>query len=139
MAELIKRITEKSKEKPWFHTGTTADSLMQARKEYAEVISPRKAGSGLPCDSVWLTQDGREVRVADMGDRHLLNTIRFIERNRQAYAFKEAISCMRCSIQVGTMAKFALEQEINFLLYSDDAYPYVYYDMLEEAEQRSLQ
>lgn len=30
--------------------------------------------------SVWTTREGEQIRIADMGDGHLLNTIRYIER-----------------------------------------------------------
>ena len=29
---------------------------------------------------VWTTSDGRDVRICDMDDRHLINTIKYLER-----------------------------------------------------------
>ena len=31
--------------------------------------------------AIWTTKEGTKIPIAEMGDRHLLNTIRFIERN----------------------------------------------------------
>src|SRR3990167_1270862 len=31
--------------------------------------------------AIWTTKEGAKIPVSEMGDRHLLNTIRFIERN----------------------------------------------------------
>ena len=70
-------------------------------------------------DDVWVTKDGRKLRVSDMKDDHLTNTIRYIERSA------------------------ALEAEQRMIL--DDTfstyepqYPDIYEVMVEEAHKRGL-
>lgn len=31
---------------------------------------------------VWTTKEGRDVRICDMDDRHLINTIKYLERTK---------------------------------------------------------
>lgn len=37
--------------------------------------------------SVWTTRDGQEVRVCDMSDSHLLNTIRWLDMDEAVAMF----------------------------------------------------
>jgi predicted component of type VI protein secretion system len=67
-----------------------------------------------PQTAIWTCRDGRKVRVCDMSDRHLLNTIAMLERNA-AQELSEGISAaysVAASLQ-GEMASFYADQDIN--------------------------
>jgi hypothetical protein len=41
-------------------------------------------------DLTWKTKDGRDVKVMEMTDQHLVNTIAFLKRNIERYRDNEA-------------------------------------------------
>lgn len=43
-------------------------------------------------DMVWMTKEGREVKVSEMDDRHLLNCIRLLERRAGEIKLKLGLS-----------------------------------------------
>jgi hypothetical protein len=83
----------------------------------------------------WTTRDGTTVRITDMPDTHLMNTIRLIERGHA-----RAIGFYLLSPgPQGEMAKDAFDQEFDDL---DEGGPAAFnekYDPLtEEADKRGL-
>lgn len=56
--------------------------------------------------SVWTTEDGRTLKLTEMVDSHLLNTIRFIAWKRVALALKD------CSSK--TLAKYQKRLDRSF-------------------------
>lgn len=71
---------------------------------------------------VWTTQDGRKVKISKMSDRHLLNTIRYLEK-RQA---------MLKNIQADIV------DEESFIDLDVITYPDIYYNMKEVVKKRGL-
>lgn len=95
-----------------------------------------------PITTVWTCRDGRKVRVCDMTDAHLVNTIRLCDRTARAdrdqelrYAYA-AESMMRGdgALQAIDAEQRALEADPE----GRDLLPDVYYEMTEEAERRGL-
>ncbi len=84
---------------------------------------------------IWQTKDGRKVRICDMTNSHLLNTIKYLEKQTQ-YA-KAELSYP--SFQ-GDMAQMCAENEWYAFQEAgpDDVYP-IYDDMVQEALRRKLQ
>lgn len=95
-----------------------------------------------PTKTTWVTKEGQRIKIKDMTDSHILNTIRMLERNAkiyqevmipQAYA---VLSSMR-----GEGAQFCMEQEIRSL---EDADPTELIDcptydaLVEEAMKRNI-
>lgn len=59
---------------------------------------------------VWKTADGRELTLGQIGDRHLLNIIRMLERQHAAFLSQ---SYMALGFLQGEMATYCAEQDID--------------------------
>ena|SRR3989304_2242804 len=90
----------------------------------------------------WTTKDGRKIRICDMSDEHLLNTLKFLKRTgRERWrADLDAMYSMSASFSIDSMAYYACEQDIvsmerrgfspfNILLYKE---------LCNDAERREL-
>ena len=87
----------------------------------------------------WKTKSGQKIRVCDITDSHLLRAIEAIEhyRTNQAMGLLDAAELFGPDSE----ASWQLEQAgTNILEETEEAedYPDIYYDMVEEAEQRGL-
>ena len=80
----------------------------------------------------WTTKDGTKIRIKDMSDQHIVNTLRLIERMH-----KNAIEECPFPCFGGEMAQYYAEQEFDSFLSSDieDIFP-IYGDLYEEAQRR---
>jgi len=91
---------------------------------------------------VWVTRDGAKMRIRDMTNSHLLNSIRMLERNKER-AQEQAIELMYRSLGGlhGEHAIDAGEQALDFLengeVDTHDIFP-VYVELTDEAERRGL-
>jgi hypothetical protein len=66
-----------------------------------------------PKTAVWTCKDGRIVRICDMEDRHLLNTISMLERKATAILASEISAAYSClAMMHGEMAQFYCELDI---------------------------
>src|SRR4051794_20050501 len=72
-------------------------------------------------DSIWVTADGRVYRLRDMHERHLLNSIRFMQRNAE-----NVLRQVREQLPITREA--LLENNL----------PRIYNDMLAEARHRGI-
>lgn len=83
---------------------------------------------------MWTCKDGRKVRVKDMDDKHLENTIKFLRRQHQEIVFGTSYPSFN-----GEMAQYYAEQEFDRLCESrpEDFWP-IYEDMMQEADKRHL-
>lgn len=90
----------------------------------------------------WTTKDGRKIRICDMTDSHLLNTVAMLERYQKAaesYAISsghQALSTLR-----GEMAVDLVERELDYIeaygLEPCEVHP-LFADLLIEKERRNL-
>jgi hypothetical protein len=101
------------------------------------VITPRKKGSGRAHLKEWTTRDGRRVRVCHMTDTHLVNTIRYIRRTCSARFWRFIFSVEGSGIK-GEIAREMVEEGVDEMLRCGVDYPDIYFDMLEEADDRGL-
>ena len=69
---------------------------------------------------VWRTKDGIEVKIREMTDMHLLNTIRLLRRTRGPEKVMLAVSMDSHSFGDDTMAAFYTEQEARRLYEMDE-------------------
>lgn len=92
--------------------------------------------------TIWITKTGARVKIREMSDQHLANTINFLRRNAHAAQFAAIDSGYACLCSLnGEMAQYYCEQDINriesmstedFLEESIEQWPY----LLAEAERR---
>lgn len=91
---------------------------------------------------VWKTRDGSEIRIKDMGDRHLINSIRMLERNvdKARQTLIDSAESILTTMN-GEMAQYAIESGIRDLesgeVDIEEVFP-VYEELTEEAELRRL-
>ena len=68
------------------------------------------------CTKLWTMKDGNKIRICDMGDSHLANTIKMIERMAE-HKTQNAITLgyrVLCMMQ-GEMAQYHIEGELRHL------------------------
>lgn len=93
------------------------------------------------CTKNWTCKDGRKVRICDMTDSHLANTIAFLERvasQQRQQTINAAYSCA-ATLQ-GEMASYYAEQDIDRMEQSSDdewLHP-LYDDLVGERTRREI-
>lgn len=91
---------------------------------------------------VWTTAIGEKIRICDMSDTHLLNTIQFLERQAEVNhtAALNSAYAMECGLQ-GEMALYVIGMEIRHLE-EEGVDPYEQFPILHnleaEKERRGL-
>jgi len=101
----------------------------------------RKPGSGPAHTKQWTTKDKRTLRVCDMDDIHLMNTIKFLERTcKKRLVYDLALAEWALDFVTGDIATYTAERHADSLsdVTLNDYLPAIYFDMVEEAEQRGL-
>jgi len=84
---------------------------------------------------VWATKDGRKIRICDMVDEHLLNTISMCQRKHRAAQLAMPFPYMLS----GEMASFCAEADYDRFQESDPSVSFpLYDDLLLEAQRRGL-
>lgn len=95
-----------------------------------------------PITTIWTCRDGRKVRVCQMEDSHLLNTLNLLTRTARAQRADEIWLAYRAeSFLHGEGALMAIDQEQRRLEADSDGIdllPDVYYDLVDEAARRGL-
>ena len=89
---------------------------------------------------LWTTKDGRKVRICDMEDDHLINTVRMLQRNGEARRINNSVYYATCMGPNGEMAQLAFEQECDQMWDAtfESYVPRIYYNLVDEAERRRL-
>jgi hypothetical protein len=84
---------------------------------------------------IWKTRDGRSIPIRDMGDSHLANSIRFLERMHKLTVLNYNPPCFQ-----GEMAQMTADDEYNMLLESDpgDLWPIYNHLILEQQRRQRL-
>ena len=84
--------------------------------------------------ALWKPKDGRKIRICDMNDDHLRNTIRMIKRACKNHHHEELMACMSITFN-GDMAQLSQEQ---FIAHSSwkDYLPSIYEKLLLEKHRR---
>ena len=89
-------------------------------------------------NDVWTTKDGTQIKVCDMTDQHLFNTIRMLKRNAR-YKVTSTLEFYCCtSGPRGDMAQLAFESELSQWMEADwsDVVPEIFWLMVEELRGR---
>ena len=88
----------------------------------------------------WTMKTGEKIRIKDMTDSHLLNTLKMLKKNGQA-KLKYMIDAVSSFPGFnGEQAQIAFEQMEDTLFESewDDYVPEIFSDLVEEAGKRNL-
>lgn len=91
-------------------------------------------------NQVWTTKDGQKVKVRDMTDSHLTNTLKFLARRAQCRCSKHVTDLVNCPPPQGEYAQVAYESELDdiFSATFDDFVPDIYWAMVDEYANRGL-
>lgn len=94
-------------------------------------------------NEIWTTKDGRVIKITDMEDDHLINTIRLLKRRVKHMRLGHELHGLSVlNFVQGEMATFAIEQSLEQeAAMSDDIWldHYTPYDeLLEEAKRRDI-
>lgn len=91
---------------------------------------------------VWTMRDGTKIAIKDMGDQHIINTIRFLDRAAERIheqAIMDGFSAL--SAVNGEQARYSIEDGIASLE-QDGSDPYdefpIYEHLVAEASRRGL-
>jgi len=101
-----------------------------------------------PSEWIWVTRDGRQIKIVDLESAHLVNVIRFVERRyaalpepTRAAAAMRAVAEMSASMATlsGEGARACTEGEIaDYLGSPSDVWP-IYNELVLEAEVRGVE
>lgn len=99
-------------------------------------IDESAAASFRPCKKLWTTRDGTKIRICDMGDSHIINTIHMLQRNHTRLvceAYRAYVGLQ------GEMAIDSLDREIAHMeTEGPDATQPLYTELCVEADRRGL-
>lgn len=126
------------------HGDAMAEQILAVTGEFYDFHSKVE-----PTATVWVTKDGTQIAVVDMGDDHLRNTIRMLRRNVEHYRMELVVqmgayienapdgAAMACELEADELADLDFddpEDEDGFL----SAHVKPYKLMLKEARRRKL-
>jgi len=87
------------------------DEMSEGEYQY-QMAMCEEAGKPEMDDHTWVTKEGQEVKVADMGDSHLINTVRMLRRKADRMKLVAELECIQAeSMFNGDMARLSMEQE----------------------------
>ena len=90
----------------------------------------------------WKTREGQQVRIRDMDDRHLLNTLRMLQRHAWRRLVAANLAYIDGPRPTADMAEMAFEAEADHVaeLTTEDALEDMpkYQELAEEARRRGL-
>jgi hypothetical protein len=91
--------------------------------------------------TTWFQRDGTPIKIKDMSDSHLYNTIKMLERLFKQYSINLGEIWAIGSMLQGEMAQMAFEEDFDRLLEEEvsidrrfPSYPY----LIKEAKRRKL-
>jgi hypothetical protein len=92
--------------------------------------------------AIWRMRDGRTIRICDMDDRHLLNTIAMLKKASEAKRLSEVMCLGRyAEAHAGSHAADAIDNEVDRIICRDDPADYfeIYPALIRTAQARGLE
>ena len=88
---------------------------------------------------IWITREGKEILVCDMGTSHLKNTMGMLERLADKRRKENFDFYMDCPEPAGEQANVDFEQQLEAIIEEDtgDYLPEIYWIMVEELDRRT--
>lgn len=103
------------------------------------MLSESRGASIRKQTAVWTTREGQRLRLCDMADSHLLNTLRFLKRAVHA---QEVALVLSAPAMNGEQAQYAQDQAFDEVMCEPEehecAMPPIYDKMLVEAKRSGL-
>ena len=82
----------------------------------------------------WTCANGKKIRICDMTDTHLINTIKYLERKSEQY-----VQNLNPPNLQGDIAQYLAEQEYDAIIEDPSlTLPEIYYNLVDEMERRKL-
>ncbi len=88
----------------------------------------------------WTMRDGRKIAIVDMGDGHLMNTIRMLQRNGEHKRDVNVAEYLAGPAPTADMASIAFDDEFDTACEAtwEDFVPDIYEDLVEEGLRRGF-
>ena len=92
---------------------------------------------------IWMTKDGKKIKISDMSDGHLINSVRLLQRTVGKMRLGHQLSGFSMLNFVnGEMAEMAIENALQQEMEMDDEewleYHTHYEELIEEAKKRDI-
>lgn len=92
---------------------------------------------------IWMTKDGKKIKISDMSDGHLINSVRLLQRTVGKMRLGHQLSGFSILNFVnGEMAEMAIENALQQEMEMDDEewleYHTSYEELIEEAKKRDI-
>ena len=90
---------------------------------------------------MWTTRDGAKIRIKDMEDSHLINTIKMLQRGAELRRSKVVASFLCGPEPSGDIASFQFDRDFDAALDStfEDFLPDIFDDLDAERERRGIE
>ena len=92
---------------------------------------------------VWVTKDKRKIRICDMEDSHLINTVKMLVRVAEIKLQSTVDLYLMSGGPSGEMAQICFDNELQIMMEDPDAIeqflPDIYYNMIEDLARRGLE
>lgn len=89
----------------------------------------------------WTMKNGTKIRICDMADSHLINTINLLRKHGENLRQQNLNFFLNCPPPSGEMALMEFDKEFDFACDAteEDFVPEIYFDMLDEAVRRGIE